>query len=630
MKLFRFIPARFDQRGQIVLRVVSELGILAYYKHCLLFLLLFLLVSCLDEQQQSEMILRHYISKNTEMIRNYCMESRVALWKVNLSGNERDYKKLIDLELDFNNSNQNSNNHFSPDRFATLTRNVFTKDKDFQLLRKLKNSGLITDTILKRQLTVLYQSFMGPQVDADRFNQLRLTETKLWHSFSAVAVVIGQKKYSGLQLDSLRKYSKDSTILKSVYEAYREKGKEIAGDIVQMVKSRNEFARSFGYTDYYQLALEIKDQTPESIKMLMDTIESKTHDQFFEAKSMIEKVLAKKYHIGISDLRSYHYNDERVSYLPASFLATMDSLYRDKDPISLAAEYFEGIGLPVQDVIEKSDLKYRNGKSSGTSIFNIDFKNDLRLLATVNNNLDGMKKMMHLCGHAAHFKNISDTIPYLLKEPNSVVAEGVASYFENMVSNEIWLNGEFKMDSVDNRRFRLLCMHFIQVDRLYRFRRLLVKSVFEREIYRDPDQQLGDLWYRLNEQYLGIHPPSDPNPSDWATIGYFTSFSCTVHNFLLADLFASQLQHYIENKVIVGKTQLYQHNKAIGEYLTDQIFRHGDRLPWEQLIEKATGEPLNTLYFANYLTGENEQEAQIKSSTLQSRKLVPRRQDKTR
>jgi peptidyl-dipeptidase A len=573
-----------------------------------LLIFLVLSVSCLNEKQQSEMILRHYIDKNVEMIRNFKMESTVTLWNINLSGNERDYRKLQDLEQDFNNSNQNRSNHFSPDKFTTFTQNVFSNEKDFQLLRKLKNSGLIADTVLKRQLSVLYQSFMGSQVEADRYKEIRFAESDLWQSFSEASLVIDNKKFTGSQLDSLRKNSADITILKKVYEAYREKGKQLAGDIIQMVKARNEFAISFGYTDYYQLALETKDQTPEKIKTLLDDIELKTHDQFFEAKSRIDKILAKRYHIRVDQLRAYHYNDERNSYLPRKFSDKMDSLYRDKDPVLLASGFFKGIGLPVQDVIERSDLKFRKGrKSAGTNIFNIDFRNDLRMIATVDNNLDGMRKMMHLCGHASHFKNISDTIPYLLKDPNSVVAEGIASFFENMASNNGWLKSEFSMDSVSNKEFQLLCMHFMQVDRLFRFRRLLVKSIFEREIYRDPDQNPGTLWYKLNEQYLGIRPPEDQQTTDWATTSYFTGFSCNVHNFILADLFAGQLQHYIEKNILNGKNSVYQNNRAIGNYLVARLYKNGDLIPWEQLIERATGEPLNTLYFANYLTGGNDE-----------------------
>ena len=285
-------------------------------KKYLIVLVFTLSAGCLNEKQQSEMILRHYIDKNVEMIRNFTMESTVALWNVNISGNESDYKKLIDLEMDFNNLNRNSSGRFSPDKFTTFTENVFSNEKDFRLLRKLKNSELITDTILKRQLTVLYQSFMGPQVEADRYKKLRFAESKLWQSFSGVAIVTGNKKYTGTQLDSLRKYTGDIKLLKIIHDAYLEKGKQIAGDIIRMVKMRNEFARDFGYSNYYQLALETKDQTPGKIKSLLDDIEKKTHNQFFEAKSMIDKILAKRYKIPVSELRAFHYNDERSSFLP--------------------------------------------------------------------------------------------------------------------------------------------------------------------------------------------------------------------------------------------------------------------------------------------------------------------------
>ena len=122
----------------------------------LLLLILILSVSCLNEKQQSDMILRHYIDKNVDLIRNFTMESTVALWNVNLSGNESDYKKLIDLEMDFNNSNKNSTNRFAPDKFTPFTQNVFSNEQDFQLLRKLKNSGLITDSVLSNDTTSYY------------------------------------------------------------------------------------------------------------------------------------------------------------------------------------------------------------------------------------------------------------------------------------------------------------------------------------------------------------------------------------------------------------------------------------------------------------------------------------------
>lgn len=573
-------------------------------KNLLLLLTMSLSLSCLDEKQQSEMILRHYIAKNVDNIRSFTMESAVALWNANISGKKDDYQKLIDLELDFNNLYQSSSKHFSPDRFSTFTQNVFTNEQDFQLLKKLKNSGLVTDTILNRQLTVLYQSFMGPQVEADRYKMLRNAEAKLGQAFSGIQVEIGNKKYTGTQIDSLRKTTSDNSVVKKIYSTFRRKGEQNSGDIINLVKMRNEFARNFGYTDYYQLALENKDQTPEKIQKLLEEIETKTHDQFFEAKSMIDKRLAKQFHIKTTDLRPWNYNDDRSSYLPLKFSEKMDSLYRNTDPVIAAAEFFNGIGLPVQDVIERSDLHPRPGKASSTFLLNIDFKNDLRLFSTIRNNQEGMKYMMHLCGHSSHYKNISENIPYLLKDPNTVISEGVATYFENLSADYFWLKSEFPMDSANSKKYDLICRHFFQVDRLFRCRKLLVISAFEREIYRDPEQNLGELWYQLNLKYLGIHPPDEKSAADWATSKYAANLPCNIHNYVLADLFAAQLQHTIEKGILHERKSPYQDNKAIGNFLVSRLYRYGDLLPWEKLIEKVTGEPLNPTYFANYLLGE--------------------------
>lgn len=573
-------------------------------KKLLLLITMSLSLSCLDEKQQSEMILRHYIDKNVDNIRNFTMESSIALWNVNVSGDKNDYQKLIDLEIDFNNLYQSSSKHFAPDRFSTFTQNVFTNEQDFQLLKKLKNSGLVTDTILNRQLTVLYQSFMGPQVEVDRYKMLRNAEAKLGQAFSGTKVFIGGKKYAGTQIDSLRKTTSDNSVVKKIYSTFRERGEQNSGDIINLVKMRNEFARNFGYTDYYQLALENKDQTPEKIHKLLAEIETKTHDQFFEAKLMIDKRLAKRFHIKTTDLRPWNYNDERTSYLPLKFSEKMDSLYRNTDPIVAAAEFFEGIGLPVQDVIAKSDLHPRPGKASSTFLLNIDFKNDLRLFSTIRNNQEGMKYMMHLCGHSSHYKNIADNIPYLLKDPNTVVSEGVAAFFENLASDYFWLRSEFQMDSAKSIQYNLICQHFFQVDRLFRCRKLLVISEFEREIYRDPEQNLGELWYRLNRKYLGIQPPEEKSAADWATSKYAANFPCNIHNYVLADLFAAQLQHTIEKEILHEGKSRYQNNKVIGSFLVSRLYRYGDLLLWEKLIEKVTGEPLNPTYFANYLLGE--------------------------
>lgn len=129
---------------------------------------------------------------------------------------------------------------------------------------------------------------------------------------------------------------------------------------------------------------------------------------------------------------------------------------------------------------------------------------------------------------------------------------------------------------------------------------------FEREIYSNPEQDLDHLWQELNLKYLDIRYPDEKGACFWATNKYFMSLSCYVQNYILADIVAAQLKHAIDVKVLHEETQAMKGNKLVGEYLKANLLGYGDLYPWEKLIEKSTGEPLNSQYFVNELIGNDE------------------------
>lgn len=559
---------------------------------------------CLNEKQQAEHILQHYIDLKVELIRNYAMESAVALWNATVSGNETDYQKLIDIELNFNKSNRTPADLFAPDRFYARSANVFANKQDFELMRKLKYSGLITDSLLSRQLNVLYQAFMGPQIETEKYRKLIDTEIKLWQAFFNFKIELDGKKYGAGAIDSIQKNTGDAAVLNQIFHVFRQKGSALAPTIIRMVKDRNEFAVHFGYPDFYHLILESKDQTPERIQLLLDEIERNTRNPYFELKQETDQVLAERFHIRSEDLQPWHYDSEQTAALSKENAARMDSLFSDIDPVEKTAAFFDGIGLPIRDVIDNSDLEYRREKSSINAMINVDFKNDIRLISGIQHTHSGMWKMMHLGGHASHYTSIADDIPYLLKTPIPVIYEGVARYFESLATDCNWLKTEMPLHQTGPDQLLQACRRMQQVTNLFRCRKLLVLACFEREIYRNPDQDPDLLWQKLNLDYLGIDYPAEKCKGYWASNKYSTSLSCTTHNFVLADVFAAQLQHTIGNRVLSNTNGVYSGNKAIGQYLTENLYRYGNLLPWEQLIEKATGEPLHSKYFVNQLVGD--------------------------
>ena len=570
-------------------------------KLVLLFLIFFTQTGCFDHKKQAELILSHYLDRKTGLISNYYKESSLAFWNASVSGKESDYKKLIDLELDFSKSNRSNAENFSPDHFSTITKNVFTNEEDFELLRKLKNSGLITDTILSRQLIYLYHTFTSSQIESEKYKKLIESQTKLSHTASTVKFELDGKEYSAAKIDSLRKSTTSNLVIERIGRSYQQMGKVIAPDIIKLVKDRNELAVSFGFPDYYHLLLEEKDQSPQKIQSLIVEIELRTRERFFEVKKVIDKNLARRFGIPIQELRPWHYNDGKTSYLPKSSISKLDSLLAPTDPIKRASDFFAGIGLPIQDVIDKSEL--RKGNMDATIV--IDFRNDIRIIGGITNTFDGLTKILHEGGHATHYKNISDDVPYLLKGPSLFIAEGIASYFSKMAYDSLWLGQEVSCGEKTKSQIALICRHFRQIDQLFRIRKQMVFAEFEREIYASPDQDLDLLWNDLNLKYLGINYPKENGTCFWAANKYFTSLSCNIQNYIVADVFATQLKHTVDDKILNKNTLFIQDNKAVGKYLIDNLFRYGDLYPWEKLVEKATGEPLNSTYFVEELVGND-------------------------
>ena len=62
-------------------------------------------------------------------------------------------------------------------------------------------------------------------------------------------------------------------------------------------------------------------------------------------------------------------------------------------------------------------------------------------------------------------------------------------------------------------------------------------------LYENPDQDLNTLWWKLVEKYQMIKKPDGRNEPDWASKIHIATSPCYYHNYLLGELFASQL-HY--------------------------------------------------------------------------------------
>jgi peptidyl-dipeptidase A len=97
-----------------------------------------------------------------------------------------------------------------------------------------------------------------------------------------------------------------------------------------------------------------------------------------------------------------------------------------------------------------------------------------------------------------------------------------------------------------------------------------------------------------------LHRPPARNEPDWAAKIHFSIAPCYYHNYMLGELLASQLNHYLAFSVLKldsDKDVGYVGQADAGQFLREKVFEVGDRYYWNEMIERATGEPLTAKYF---------------------------------
>ncbi len=67
------------------------------------------------------------------------------------------------------------------------------------------------------------------------------------------------------------------------------------------------------------------------------------------------------------------------------------------------------------------------------------------------------------------------------------------------------------------------------------------------------------------------------------------------HNYVIGELIAAQLRHYMESSITHGPFYL---SESAGRFLLESFFGPGARDDWRDTVERATGEKLNPKHFA--------------------------------
>jgi peptidyl-dipeptidase A len=157
-----------------------------------------------------------------------------------------------------------------------------------------------------------------------------------------------------------------------------------------------------------------------------------------------------------------------------------------------------------------------------------------------------------------------------------------------------------KLSPAEYEKIKRVCDTYLQSQQVLFARWASVMYQFEKQLYANPDQDLNSLWWELVEKYQQVKRPPGPVDAGWASKLHFVVAPCYYHNYMLGELFASQLHHHLVFAVMKKSADdgvSYVENQQIGNYIRKHVLAPAALYHWNDMIARATGEPLTPKYF---------------------------------
>ena len=532
------------------------------------------LVGCASNQKEKQ--LQEFVDSHVEEVKPMHKETNLAYWDAATSGKAEDYEKVSELTLKI--------------------RQVYSDPEDFAFLKGVKQAGLPRNPLLARQLDMLYNAYLGNQIDAQLLKELVDLGTEIEKNFSTFRGMIEGEKVTDNAIKEILKDEIDSAKRKQAWLASKQVGAAVANDIIRLVKLRNRAAKKLGFDNFHTLSLTTAEQDVEELDRIFEELYELTNEPFAALKADLDRILAAKYGVAESDLMPWHYHDPFFQETPMVYDLDLDQYYENKDVKQLATVFFADIDLPVESILDDSDLYEREGKNPHAFCTDIDREGDVRILCNLKNNETWMETTLHELGHAVYNKYQDPEVPYLLREPAHIFAtEAIAMFFGRLSRNAAWMQQMLELSDEQRQEIEEVSGKYAQLKQLIFARWAMVMYNFEKQLYANPEQDLNALWWQTVEKYQFVKKPAGRDEPDWAAKIHFAIAPCYYHNYLLGELLASQLHNHIVHEVLKlesDKGVSYVGKKEVGNFLMRQVFEAGAVYEWNDMIERATDEPL--------------------------------------
>lgn len=461
----------------------------------------------------------------------------------------------------------------------TELRLFFNDKTNFENLLKWDQEP-VTDPLLKRQLNVLIRAFKANQIDPMLLQQIAKEEAGLALIYSNFRPLHKGKSLSENDIREILKTEKHVAVRKETWEASKQVGHVLKDPILKIVALRNRASQSLGYSDYFSMQLNLQEVDEKWLFKMLDELAIESDAAYTQVFDEIKDCQSLRFNVSKEEIGPWAWSEPFCQEDPLDS-KELDKLVEGVDIQEAARLFYKLMGFDVDEVLKKSDQYERPGKSQHAFCIHIDREGDVRTLNNIKPSIKWLETVMHELGHAVYDLGYEKELPWLLKEPpHMITTEAMALLAGRQAYRPSSLE---KLSANSDRELKNKAAKSLRRRQLIFSRWVLVMTHFEQALYKNPDQDLNSLWWKLVEKYQKIKCTGSKSGCDWAAKFHIGLAPVYYYSYLLGELFASVLETRFADFADI-KT---------GSYLRDMIFKPGNRMPWNELIEKATGDPLS-------------------------------------
>ncbi len=465
---------------------------------------------------------------------------------------------------------------------------LFSQPDNYRKLLRFRDKKEIQSPQLQRILFLLISYHKGNMAPEELLKKISVQESSLSQAYVQFRPIFEGKKYTENDLIDILKKETNKERRKSAWEAGKKIGEHLADPIRELVRDRNLVARKAGYSDFYRMQLDLQEIDETWLLRFLDDFSEDSRSAYEAVREEIDRELSVRYQVRREELGPWAWADPFCQEDPLRH-ESVDDLLEKTDLVEAAKIFFSSLGYDIQPILDRSDLFEREGKNQHAFCTHIDRKGDVRILTNLRSSGRWLDTLLHELGHAVYELGYDDSLPWVLRSPpHMITTEAVALLMGRQAYDPSFLQALLQRDDLNKklqkgqeaqRRRQLLFSRWV-----------LVMVHFEAALYADPERDLNALWWSLVERYQKIKPPPQrAGKHDWACKYHIGLAPVYYHSYLLGEFFASGLKSIFND---FNRTPSLYGHENVGSFLKGRLFYPGNRMRWDVLIEKVTGNPL--------------------------------------